>query len=177
MSLVYMIDEGVLDYIESICHAVQKVIGMTNFDIARYAALLGVICDVVYYLFVLTPRSPFSLLISLGFFTYLLYGISCSEKSAEISIKSGYMNSQRLIWRGARVLCMVLFVFESISDIVQFLSTGATAGVWTTVHVLCTSLVFYLLSCTPLPPAPSRLSKFFSKFKLTPLSEVQPSES
>ena len=177
MEFLYKVDEMILDYIERVCHSIQKLVGMTNFDIARYSTLVGIMCDITFNLFVSNPRRPGSLFMALIFFAYLLYTISYVEKSVGSGTKSGCANVFRIYWQVTRVQFALLVLVSSDIDMGTYLVTGKVESVLMTMFCVFVCLTFYLMSCTPLPPAPSRLSEFFSKFKLAPLAEVRPSES
>lgn len=177
MKFLYMVDERILDYIERFCHSVQRTIGMTNFDIARYSTLVGIMCDIAFNLFVCKPSNLGSLFMALVFFVYLLYAISYVEKSVGGGIKSGCANVFRIYWQVTRIGFALLVLVSSGVDVGTFLIIGKMESVLMTVFCMFVCLTFYLMSCTPLPPAPSRLSEFFSKLKVAPLPEVRPSES
>lgn len=177
MKFLYEIDEKILDRIEHFCHALQRAIGLTNFDIARYGVVLATLCGFIVCLNISHPRDlEFIMTIFIWYSACVTYIVFSVERAIGSEVSSGkHMNPYRIHLRGVRVQYLVLMCLFFYMNVFAFI-LGRESTAWFIVHHLCVSIVFYLISCTPLPPVRSRLSEFLSKLTLSSL-EVQPNES
>jgi hypothetical protein len=165
-----VVDTALLDLIERLCHAFQRLTGRTNVWLAVQLTNLSIIVYFVWagvYFWTIDDLSArFALVLFCSGLLYLLSqtifkeSIEMYESNAYRRVAKGVRNPRRLRDALMRTLFLSLSLVLAGPVVFGYRTLHLTIILLSYSLIVLTTLVLYLLACDPLPPCPGKVREW-----------------
>ncbi len=180
MSLLYWLDEKIIDLFEKFCHKFQLWTGKTNFFLARVTIVVFVGSALIEFFGAFKAKSLDVSLASIFFQTIYLSIVLCSlVRTADIVenvmnkiIISGYKNPFKIhpMVKTMRIFNFWITSFYGLAVFTMQDKISEYFLMYFLIILIGITFTFYFLSCTPLPPCRSSVKEFFGSLFAKPIT-------
>jgi hypothetical protein len=178
MNIFVKLDDFLMDEVfQKFVWWFQKIFGKTNFWLARVSCTIFIISAILVAATTLIKQN--SLLSAFFYVFWLLPLIFFYEnyrkdfkRNEEQLFEEGIqkkVNERRIIWILPRILLIWITPFFVISNFIVYFKNGELLTLISEIiYNLSVLLVFYFASCTPLPPAKSKVKEWLESWQKKP---------